>query len=89
MNHLDYLAFRRKIIFWDEWLLYVTLMYVYAAYGTILTVMIGLFGSPLIILSYIHLNTLEAAYQIYSSDPKTNQVFRPTRLVKSIITTEK
>ena len=75
MDPYTYLAFRRMVIFLDEWCFYMMLLYTYFHLcNTIEAIAIGVFGTPLIIISYYYLNRLEDAMGIY--DPNTYKIWK-------------
>lgn len=80
MNHVDYLAFRRMMIFLDEWGFYGMLAYSYFYLPLLITWAVGIYGGMTILVSYIYLQKLESAYGIY--DTRCNRLFKNYHVVE-------
>ena len=75
MNHIDYLAYRRFIVFLDEWGLYLILLYTYFHIGLICALIVALTGGSMVLYGYVSLSELEDAYRIYCPKSHHNQLF--------------
>ena len=68
MNPLDYLAFRRKVVFLDEWLSYLFLVWIYYYFEErnyyILILILSSIGT-FNLIGYIYLGFLERHFDIY------------------------